>query len=291
MGDVEREVKNATNTVSNAVGGAVKAVDQAWNTGRESFERSDVGRVVSTGLRPITATVEATGDVVRGVGTGHIDRGFTMAGRRLIGAAGEVFNPVAQASNAFDFVEDGLKRDHFFSSFAESADAYRTLQRGEALTDAEKNSLVNMTVKQAAIAGAVAAAPYAASAASSAGSWVAANPMTATVAGSQVYSGLQRGNMAQVASGLAGTGMFDGIEWPNLELPQFPSLPQEWTDAFKDIQNNLNSGQPKVSAPATSPIVIPYPNSAQSSGTALSPIILIGAALGVGLIFMLKKRR
>lgn len=184
-------ISDAVSAVSNVVEQVTAPVAQVWDNTRESFERSDVGRAVQASVSPITAGVEASTDVVRTMVTGDTDHLIT-AGRRLAGGALALVNPVSTMASGFSAVDEALRSNEVTKSFAESGDAAKRLQSGENLNDAEKNSLVNMFVKQGAVVGGFAAAP-------AVSGWVAANPTTASILGSQLYTASQTGDYSGVA--------------------------------------------------------------------------------------------
>ena len=253
-------------TVS-SVGGAV---GHAWDTTRDSFERSDVGKVVSTAAAPIVAPQNAVKDALQGDWNG--------AGNRLFGAFLSTVNVPSTASQAFPFLKDLFNSNSITRPFAESGEAASTLLKGDNISQSKWNALRDMYLTEGAVAGGVAAAPYAAAGASSLGSWAAANPLAASVAGTSVYSGIKSGNVAQVAGALA----------PGLDLPQFPSIPSDWTDAFNNLQNAFADANPKVNDPNPVQYVNPYSaSSGQQSAMGMASVLAV--AIGIGIFFAFKK--
>ncbi len=203
MGWFDDAVKSVASTVSNAA----STVGNAWDSTRENFERSDVGRAVSTFVQPVTSTLESGKDVVNAFTTGNYQDNLGRIANRTGGTLLQTVNPAIQYVNAFGAVENIARTNDFTRTWADAGGVAKSLQSGNNLTGSQALTLAEMYAKEGAIAGAIyGGATYGAAA----GNWIIANPVTSTVLGSQLYNATKTGDYSafgknalnQVAPGL-----------------------------------------------------------------------------------------
>lgn len=218
--------------IGNPIKSVTNAVTSAVQTVTNTVERSDIGNVVKVAVQPISTANEMRKDIFQGK--------FESAGNRALGTAAS-FNPIDIAIRSSSTVKGAFARDNFFGSYAQSSDAFTKLKSGQSLT-ADESKIVGLTMgKSAAIAGAFYAAPAAAG-------WIAANPGTATLVGSQLIKGSQTGNY-NGAINTVGNSIAPGFGdvATGLLTPRRPTTGAGTTSGFTDFSSVAPQGQESAS--------------------------------------------
>ncbi|MFN3453520.1 MAG: hypothetical protein ACK41T_01070 [Pseudobdellovibrio sp.] len=214
------KIGNPLKSVSNAVSNTVKNVSNEFNKTRETFERSDLGKVTSVAARPVTTALEVQKDLLKG--------NFSTAGKRMAGFAAQNTNPWSHILDTSSTLKGIVARDNFFGSYAKSAEAFEKLRSGQSLSNEDVRHITQANVKSAAIVGGVyAGATYGQSAAL----WMGKNKVTTAFIGSQLVGAAKSGNFQQAIQNIGnklspGAGDFlDSIVSPNPKYPTDNYLP------------------------------------------------------------------
>jgi hypothetical protein len=269
--------------------GFLDDVGNAWDSARESFERSDVGRIASTAVRPVTATIEAGGDIVRGTIKGRpVDEIITTAGRR-VGGAYLNSNPVSQAINSSSSIKNFLENDRTINrglgylpqAAVRATDAQNQLTTGQNISWGQTRDILNYNAQGVAAAGVVYGATSAASAYSS---WATNKPLwEQALYGSSILSAAKKGDAKGVATAL-------GYEIPEVEVPG-------WVKDVEDIYRNITDPtNPTGTVGSTSPQTYnPWttsglPGGGLSATTSILPMVLAGATI-LGIIYLARAKK
>jgi hypothetical protein len=264
-------------------------IGKAWDSARESFERSDIGQVVSTVTRPVTATIEAGGDFVRGAAKGRpIDEIVTTAGRRLGGAYLNA-NPVSQIINSSSSVKNFLENDRTINrglgylpqAAVRSTNAQNQLSTGQNISWDQTRDILNYNAQGVAAAGVIYGATSAASAYSK---WAADKKLIEqALYGSTILSAAKKGDAKGVATAL-------GYEIPEVEVPG-------WVKDVEDTYRNITDPtSPTGTVGSTSPQTYnPWttsglPGGGLNSTTSILPMVLAGATL-LGIIYLARAKK